>query len=73
MITQQLVQIMKKAIKEKRQKLVIRVIGEEDLATIPAILLSPLGYSIYYGQPALGTIKVTVDEKIKQDICGILL
>ena len=72
-ITQQLVQIMKKAIKEKRQKLVIRVIGEEDLATIPAILLSPLGYSIYYGQPALGTIKVTVDEKIKQDICGILL
>ncbi|KKS00555.1 MAG: hypothetical protein UU53_C0031G0019, partial [Candidatus Curtissbacteria bacterium GW2011_GWC2_41_21] len=25
------------------------------------------------GQPALGTIKVTVDEKIKQDICGILL
>jgi len=72
-ITQQLVQIMKKAIKEKRQKLVIRVIGEEDLATIPAILLSPLGSSVYYGQPALGTIKVTVDEKIKQDICGILL
>jgi len=70
-ISKQLIQILKRAINHNKQKMIIQVLGEEDLATIPAILLSPLGFSIYYGQPARGTVMVKVTEKIKQDICSV--
>ena len=69
--------ISKKIIREihkaivRNKKTIIQVIGEEDLAAIPAILLSPLGTHIFYGQPNKGTIDVTVIEKIKDDICGL--
>jgi cytidyltransferase-like protein len=40
--------------------------GEEDLAVLPAILLSPLKTEIYYGQPNVGLVKITVTEKTKE-------
>ncbi|MEF8781561.1 MAG: GTP-dependent dephospho-CoA kinase family protein [Haloarculaceae archaeon] len=39
----------------------IDVDGEEDLATLPAILLAPRGASVVYGQPGEGMVRVTVD------------
>jgi uncharacterized protein (UPF0218 family) len=39
----------------------IDVDGEEDLATLPAILLAPRGASVVYGQPGEGMVLVTVD------------
>jgi hypothetical protein len=36
--------------------------GEEDLATLPAILVAPAGASVVYGQPGEGMVLVTVDE-----------
>ncbi len=36
--------------------------GEEDLATLPAVLVAPLGASIVYGQPGEGMVHVVVDE-----------
>jgi hypothetical protein len=40
----------------------IIVDGEEDLATLPAIVLAPVGASVIYGQPGTGMVHVTVTE-----------
>ncbi|OGE37486.1 hypothetical protein A3B45_02700 [Candidatus Daviesbacteria bacterium RIFCSPLOWO2_01_FULL_39_12] len=53
-------------------KFLILIEGEEDLATIPAILLSPLGSKVYYGQPNKGLVEVKVDLKIKDYLCRLL-
>jgi hypothetical protein len=42
----------------------IKVIGEEDLALIPAVLLSPLGTDIVYGWPGRCMMRITTDEGI---------
>lgn len=69
-ISNKIIREIYKAITSSK-KTIIQVIGEEDLATIPAILLSPLGARVYYGQPNKGTIEVAVTEKIKDDICKL--
>jgi pantetheine-phosphate adenylyltransferase len=56
-----------KAIQNPKKSLIL-VSGEEDLAVIPAILLSPLKTVIYYGQPDLGLVEVIVTPNIKQQI-----
>lgn len=43
----------------------IRVEGEEDLATIPCILLSPEGTNIIYGWPGKGMMLITTDEETR--------
>ncbi|MEA1930525.1 MAG: GTP-dependent dephospho-CoA kinase family protein [Euryarchaeota archaeon] len=40
----------------------IIVDGEEDLATLPAILAAPRGSSVIYGQPGAGMVQVAVTE-----------
>jgi uncharacterized protein (UPF0218 family) len=40
----------------------IDVDGEEDLATLPAIVVAPEGASVVYGQPGEGMVHVTVDR-----------
>lgn len=52
---------------------IIRVIGEEDLAGVPAILLAPLGTVVLYGQPGEGMVAVDVTEEKKDTIRNILL
>lgn len=54
-------------------KFIIQVDGEEDLAAIPAILLSPLGTNVFYGQPQKGLVLVNVNLEIKDKICKLLL
>ncbi|WP_435319603.1 GTP-dependent dephospho-CoA kinase family protein [Haloarchaeobius sp. TZWSO28] len=46
----------------------ILVDGEEDLATLPAILAAPVGASVVYGQPDEGMVHVRVTEAIQADI-----
>ncbi|MDI9393900.1 MAG: GTP-dependent dephospho-CoA kinase family protein [Euryarchaeota archaeon] len=46
----------------------IFVKGEEDLATIPVILLAPLGSVVLYGQPDEGVVLVEVSETKKEEI-----
>lgn len=45
---------------------IIRVEGEEDLATVPCILFAPEGTNIIYGWPGKGMKLVTVDERIRR-------
>lgn len=42
--------------------------GEEDLAAIPAILLSPLGSVAYYGQPKIGLVEIVSSENFKAQL-----
>lgn len=51
---------------------VIRVIGEEDLAVIPAVILSPLGSIIFYGQRSEGIVLIKVEEKTKEKFLKII-
>jgi len=43
------------------------VCGEEDLATIPAVVYAPIGSIVIYGQPKEGVvlIKVTPETKLR--------
>jgi uncharacterized protein (UPF0218 family) len=45
---------------------VIEVEGEEDLATVPALLVTPVGGSVVYGQPGEGMVLVRVDEDARE-------
>lgn len=54
----------------KKQTLVIA--GEEDLLTLSAILLAPLGSVVLYGQWNLGVVAVEVTEEKKRKVLDIL-
>ncbi|MDP3988560.1 MAG: pantetheine-phosphate adenylyltransferase [Candidatus Levybacteria bacterium] len=54
------------------EKVIIKVEGEEDLCVLPLILLSPLGFVIFYGQPNAGLVKVLVSEEIKEKAYNIV-
>lgn len=56
---------------DKKQS-AIKIIGEEDLLTLPAILLAPLDSQVIYGQPNEGIVVVTVTEKKKKEIKKLL-
>jgi uncharacterized protein (UPF0218 family) len=46
--------------------------GEEDLATLPAVLLAPPGASVVYGQPDEGMVLVTVEEATTDRVRDLL-
>jgi uncharacterized protein (UPF0218 family) len=46
--------------------------GEEDLATLPAILAAPDGAGVVYGQPGEGMVLVTVDSEARTGAREIL-
>jgi len=48
-----------------KNRIILKVTGEEDLAVLPLILAAPLGTIICYGQPNKGLVKVTVSTTIK--------
>jgi uncharacterized protein (UPF0218 family)/phosphopantetheine adenylyltransferase len=53
-------------------KQLIIIDGEEDLTALPAILLSPLGSVVLYGQMDLGVVVVSVTEEKKREVKEIL-
>ena len=54
------------------QTTILKVDGEEDLLTLPVILLAPLGTVVIYGQYEVGMIVVEVTEEIKKVIKDLL-
>ncbi len=60
------------AISEAKPPVKIIVEGEEDLATIPAVLVAPIGSVVAYGQPGEGVVMVDVTEKKKEEFKGLL-
>ncbi|MCL5438517.1 MAG: pantetheine-phosphate adenylyltransferase [Patescibacteria group bacterium] len=57
---------------DKNRYLILKVNGEEDLSVLPFLLYSPLGFSVLYGQPGKGIVKIDVDEEIKEKAYNIL-
>ncbi|MFC7097295.1 GTP-dependent dephospho-CoA kinase family protein [Halobaculum marinum] len=51
---------------------VIYVTGEEDLATVPALLVAPEGASVVYGQPGEGMVLVDVTAASKREARELL-
>jgi uncharacterized protein (UPF0218 family) len=64
-ITSELVDAVENALSGK-EKITIRVIGEEDLAVMPCILLAPIGTNIIYGWPGKGMMLIATDGLIKK-------
>ena len=50
----------------------VDVDGEEDLATLPAVLAVPTGASVVYGQPDEGMVLVTPDEATRERAKSLL-
>jgi pantetheine-phosphate adenylyltransferase len=53
-------------------KTILLINGEEDLAVLPLILLSPLGGLIFYGQPGKGLMKITVSRESKDKAYSLI-
>lgn len=49
----------------KAQSDFLYIEGEEDLATVAAVILTPLGSTIVYGQPHEGMVQLVVTEALK--------
>ncbi len=66
-LTQNLIDLIDEALNGNvRTKIVVD--GEEDLATLPAILYAPLGSAVVYGQPNEGSVLVMVTKDKKKQI-----
>jgi hypothetical protein len=51
---------------------VVYVDGEEDLATLPAIVAAPAGASVVYGQPSQGMVHVPVTDETRGEARDLL-
>ncbi len=60
-------QELRTALDEAKPPLKIIVDGEEDLATLPAVLSAPLGSVVVYGQPDEGIVIVEVTEPKRRE------
>lgn len=70
-ITPELFGAIKSAFATKRRQ-VILVKGEEDLSFLPIMLLAPLGFSVYYGQPNQGLVEVAITEENKEKVYDLI-
>ena len=70
-ITQELWDAVKLAFQSK-EKVRIEVIGEEDLATLPAVWFAPEKTAVIYGLPGIGLIVVTDLEEAKKKVKKVL-
>jgi len=47
---------------QKPERSVLLVDGEEDLLALAALIICPIGYTIFYGQPNEGVVCVEIDK-----------
>jgi cytidyltransferase-like protein len=64
-VTPELFKAVRSAFNAKN-KTVILIEGEDDLAVLPVLLIAPLGFSIFYGQPDEGLVQIVVTEENKE-------
>ncbi len=61
--------VVKKAVEEGKW---VKVVGEEDLLAIPALLAAEDGWYLLYGQPGAGVVVVEVNEHTKKHFAELL-
>lgn len=57
---------------ERGETATIYVDGEEDLATLPAVLVAPNDASVVYGQPGEGMVHVSIDDVVRERVRRLL-
>ncbi len=72
MLTNRAIAATRRSFEDNRKPIRILVDGEEDLMTIPALAHAPDGSVIYYGQPGVGVVLVTVNETSRGRAARIL-
>jgi cytidyltransferase-like protein len=70
-ITPELISAIENAFKTASEKIIL-VDGEEDLTLLPVMLIAPLGFSVFYGQPNQGLVRVDVTEENKERIYQVV-
>ena len=65
-ITNEALDGIAQAVKERDGSVRVVVEGEEDLLAIAAVAAAPIGSNIYYGQPLVGVVLVRVDRAAKR-------
>ncbi len=58
---------------EAEGRSVVRVVGEEDLALLPAVLFAPDGAHVLFGDRRLGLVRVDVDGDSRRRIEGLVM
>ena len=72
MITFEAWNIIQESLKRDDIKIIIKIIGEEDLLVLPAICETPYNSKVLYGQPNEGLVSVTVTEEMKTKILSLI-
>ena len=60
------------ALKKAKPPVKLIIEGEEDLATIPAVLSAPRGSAVVYGQPNEGVVLIEVTETKRREFQALL-
>lgn len=60
--------VVEKIIRQSLFPAVVEIDGEDDLLTLAALFVAPLGAFIVYGQPNEGLVVVEVNEQIKKNV-----
>ena len=71
-LTASLIEALREGLAATDTTTVVIVYGEEDLATLPAIIGVPDGASVVYGQPGAGMVHVAVDDAVRDRTDAIL-
>ena len=71
-LSRELLLALREAIDREEHSLLV-VEGEEDLATLPAVLAAPLGGTVVYGQPDEGMVAIPVTEATKAEMRDLLV
>ncbi|WEL22412.1 GTP-dependent dephospho-CoA kinase family protein [Halorhabdus sp. BNX81] len=71
-LTAGLLEALVEALSREKPSTIVVVDGEEDLATVPAMVLTPPGGSVVYGQPGEGMVHVAVDAEMADRARSIL-
>jgi uncharacterized protein (UPF0218 family) len=70
-LTDELLRALRDAI-DRDATTLVEVVGEEDLAALPAVLAAPDGAGVVYGQPDEGMVLATVDPDSRATVRGLL-
>ncbi|QCJ45757.1 MULTISPECIES: GTP-dependent dephospho-CoA kinase family protein [Haloprofundus] len=66
-LSRELLAALREAVDSDENTVVVVTEGEEDLATLPAILVAPVGALVVYGQPDEGMVGVAVTPDAKAE------
>jgi uncharacterized protein (UPF0218 family) len=72
-ITKEAWEKIRSSLKRDDNKIIIKIMGEEDLLVLPVIIEAPHNSKVLYGQPNEGVVLVTVTKEIKQKAKDMLL